>query len=540
VNLKIKTNVARAFLAAAQTFKQVHNVIWEYVANELQYRDPKVPAKIFVVIEKDKISIAGNGSGMDENDLEHFFTLHGENRERARGSGGRGKFGTGKSSAFAIANSLNITSCKNNKEFKFNITRKYLKKYEKTGENIPLEECILVNGKKVLKPNGTIFELENFFEGIKINNKEIISFIEKHIKKYKGAEIWVNNYLCQIKEPIFKLEKKFNSIENGFKKIGNINLILRSSPQPLEKEDQGVSILSNGHLHEMTLGGVEGKEMANYIFGEIDCPLLDQDNQDISPYSMSRDMTLVKHNPIVRELHNFIGLKAEELRAHLLQEHKENKKTEQAQKLQKVADKIALRINDHFRNYIDKIKMNIARRSDGRTDFMQAKTGFDKTEDNQTLTTGNELNALLNTFQNFDLNNSERNNRDKNKNNKKPNIDKNKEKKAKKTEGGGNKKSSGGSNFKIDYQRHGVSSPRAKYVAEENTVYINLDHPYISSISQEDESFRFTEVTSEIAYTEYAMGLVNLLYNNKYYKDATDEYLQEVRIIVNALSIPQL
>ena len=74
--------------------------------------------------------------------------------------------------------------------------------------------------------------------------------------------------------------------------------------------------------------------------------------------------------------------------------------------------------------------MNIARRSDGRTDFMQAKTGFDKTEDNQTLTTGNELNALLNTFQNFDLNNSERNNRDKNKNNKKPNIDKNKEKKS--------------------------------------------------------------------------------------------------------------
>jgi hypothetical protein len=250
-------------------------------------------------------------------------------------------------------------------------------------------------------------------------------------------------------------------------------------------------------------------------------------------------MTLVKHNPIVRELHKFIGLKAEELRAHLLQEHQENKKSEQAQKLQKVADKIALRINDHFRNYIDKIKMNIARRSDGRTDFMQAKTGTDKTDDNQTLVIGNELNALLNTFQNFDLNNSERNNRDKNKNNKKPNIDQNKEKKAKKTEGGGNKKSSGGSNFKIDYQHHGTSSPRAKYVAEENTVYINLDHPYISSISQDDESFRFTELTSEIAYTEYAMGLVNLLYNNKYYKDNTDEYLQEVRTIVNALSIPQ-
>ena len=45
----------------------------------------------------------------------------------------------------------------------------------------------------------------------------------------------------------------------------------------------------------------------------------------------------------------------------------------------------------------------------------------------------------------------------------------------------------------------------------------------------------FTKISHEIAYTEYAMGLVNLLYQKGYYGDATEEYLQEVREIINAL-----
>ena len=38
--------------------------------------------------------------------------------------------------------------------------------------------------------------------------------------------------------------------------------------------------------------------------------------------------------------------------------------------------------------------------------------------------------------------------------------------------------------------------------------------------------------------TTTVINLINS-YLNKYYKDNTDEYLQEVRTIVNALSIPQ-
>ena len=48
----------------------------------------------------------------------------------------------------------------------------------------------------------------------------------------------------------------------------------------------------------------------------------------------------------------------------------------------------------------------------------------------------------------------------------------------------------------------------------------------------------FNKIAYEIAFTEYAMALVNLLYQKRYFRENTDEYLQEVRQVVNDLSIP--
>ena len=81
-------------------------------------------------------------------------------------------------------------------------------------------------------------------------------------------------------------------------------------------------------------------------------------------------------------------------------------------------------------------------------------------------------------------------------------------------------------------------------MADENTVYINLDHPYISDLKKGNASkditknLFFTKISHEIAYTEYAMGLVNLLHSKQYYGEDTADYLREVRDIINTLSTP--
>jgi hypothetical protein len=541
MNLSFTVNTAKAILHAAQTFKHPQHVIWEYVVNEIQYRDKKIAPKILVRIEKDSIVISGNGSGMDKNDLKRFFTLHGENEERLKGNPGRGKFGTGKSAVFAIAKIFTITTYKNNKEFKLRINYSDLKKNAKSGDAISLEKFIISDGAKVNKPNGTIIEISDFFNGIKINDKEIRIFLEKHLRYYKGAEVWINNHRCEFREPESRQEIfKFNSFENNFNKIGNVNLIIKIALEPLEKHDNGISVLSNNNLHEITLAGSEGREMANYIFGEIDCPLLDDDTAEISSYSMSRDMTLNPQSPVVRELYNFIGLKIEQLRKQLVEQQKEKRKSEEAKKLQKVADNISQIINKHFKDYIDKIKTDNIKKSDGSFYSMPSSSGKNN-DNNETLTLGDQLSALLEINYNkkeFDeKDDPEDKKNDKKSRRKNVKNDDNDEKKAKKINSDGNDNSSGGTKFKVIYDNHGINNARAKFVVEENTVFINLDHPYISSLDKDKESEMFQKVTYEVAFTEYAMGLVRLLYNNKYFKDNTDEYLQEVRSIVNALSI---
>src|SRR5436309_3072138 len=108
--LKVTSHVARDLLASAASFKNEAAVVWEYVVNSLQYVDPGVSPRVQVATDSGRrfINISDNGTGMSVSELEHFFQMHGENLERRAGRAGRGKFGTGKSAAFGIANELRV------------------------------------------------------------------------------------------------------------------------------------------------------------------------------------------------------------------------------------------------------------------------------------------------------------------------------------------------------------------------------------------------------------------------------------------------
>ena len=62
--IKATSNTARAYFAAANLFKHPHTVIWEYVTNEIQYREKGTKPEVHVIIEEDKIIIKG-GEGME-------------------------------------------------------------------------------------------------------------------------------------------------------------------------------------------------------------------------------------------------------------------------------------------------------------------------------------------------------------------------------------------------------------------------------------------------------------------------------------------
>jgi hypothetical protein len=71
----------------------------------------------------------------------------------------------------------------------------------------------------------------------------------------------------------------------------------------------------------------------------------------------------------------------------------------------------------------------------------------------------------------------------------------------------------------------GAESNRAKYVSDERTIYINLDHPQLVAARGagpvEDPTFR--RLAYEVAFTEYSIALATELAQlDGYYIDPTD------------------
>ena len=110
LGLFVKSHVARDLLQNAGLFKTDKLVVWEYVANGLQYTSTGTNPLVKVTLDskKKRIAIQDNGRGMDWAGLQNFFVMHGENQDRKEGRIGRGMFGTGKSAAFGIYRFLKI------------------------------------------------------------------------------------------------------------------------------------------------------------------------------------------------------------------------------------------------------------------------------------------------------------------------------------------------------------------------------------------------------------------------------------------------
>ena len=79
--------------------------------------------------------------------------------------------------------------------------------------------------------------------------------------------------------------------------------------------------------------------MSDRLFGEIDVPVLETVNDDITPFDNTRNNLLNRANPRVVILIGWISQELEKVRQTLVQAERERKKTEQAKKLQEEASR---------------------------------------------------------------------------------------------------------------------------------------------------------------------------------------------------------
>jgi hypothetical protein len=537
--LKVTSHVGRDLLASAASFKSEAAVVWEYVVNSLQYVDPGVSPRVQVTIMlgRNGIEISDNGRGMAAKDLAHFFRMHGENLERLAGRTGRGKFGTGKSAAFGIANVLRVDTVRDGKQNVVSLTRQMIE--ESGGKEIPL--LWEVKDENVDEPNGTTVSILDInLERVK--RASIIEYVERHLQAFRATApaVAIDDHVCSYREPETAETFTFEPSEAQRELLGDVRLIIKVACAPLPQVEQGITVTSGlGNLVAIERAGIETKEFGNYLFGDIDVPALESHPSPIAPYDPTRSLQLNAQHPVVATLLGFIGSKLEEVRASLVRKSKEARKTEQARRLALEADKIAQILNDDFRKISD--RLHEIRAASSRKGSAQAQFGAQATDEGtDDWVRGTQSPGSIPTLE------------PKNENDPTPLKPPRPEPPQVQTRGwpdnlgdnavdpvggvnGKRRRPQGG--FRVEYKNLGKAEERSLYDPPTLTILINLDHVLVSAAlgdgSVEDTTFR--RLSYEIAFSEYAMGLGYEI-SKQDPNIPADDLLYEVRSTLNRIS----
>lgn len=533
--ITVTSNVARDFLQNSAYFGSMPKVVWEYVSNSLDNATDKEPVTVAADISKDAVSIADNGSGMSRADLQAFFQMHGVNRQRQRGKRVRGRFGTGKCAAFGLANTLTIDTVHSGRRNRVELTRADIEA-ARDGQPFPVRDVVV--DTKTDAPNGTRVIITDLL----IRRPDIestIKYVERHLSRYRQrAKVFINTHECQFDEPLANEVIERHPHDRLRAEIGDVILFVKVSPIPLELENNGIDILSNGIWHQTTLAGAAGREMSQYIFGEIDIPALEDREWPIPPFDNTRNGTLNVNSPVVVMLFAWLTEEIEAVRKRLTDQDRARKSSEEAKRLQQDAAVIAKILNDDFER--QQMELDAARRltlrqgsadareevtdqegvvmpGDGNeaSEYQQAgnphgngKGGGDKAAPGDTprpgpdLVPGEEPGKLANAL---------------------PGTEKKRR-----------------AMFSIEYRNETSEAKRSRYDADARLIVINLDHPQISGAYRASngniEARHFREICYEVAAVEYAQALPyeRLERDGEFY--TTADALYDVRDTINRIT----
>jgi len=504
-DLKVTSHVGRDILASASAFKTEASVAWEYIANSLQYIDRGVNPVVDVRVGRNQIVISDNGRGMDVTGLELFFTMHAENQERRAGRPGRGKWGTGKSAAFGIANRLRVETVRNGLKNVVELTRDAIDASD--GTHVPV--TWLVRNEASSATNGTIVTISDLL--IKVDASTIIEYVERHLPFFRGSspQVAVNNHVCEFREPTVSRVRTFRPTAAQAKIIGEVELTIKVATSPLKEFEQGIAVTAGaGNLVAIERAGMERKEFGSYLFGDVDVPGLENPSIPIAPYDATRSLQLNPKHPVVATLLGFIGSKLELVRNELLDEQKQARQTEQARRLERESQRIADVINQDYRELRRRLQeIRSATAAAGAASGLYGQSGTGDEDDDVWVAGVDEPGTVVKP----DVAGGQGHGKGR----PRPNIIQigERDEAGNDTvspaggEGSARRKPRGG--FSVDYRPLGVEEDRSKYDAESMTIIINLDHPVVVAALGEGgvESPTFRRLSYEVAFAEYSIAL---------------------------------
>jgi hypothetical protein len=242
-------------------------------------------------------------------------------------------------------------------------------------------------------------------------------------------------------------------------------------------------------------------------------------------------------NETVQAIFSFIGPKIDQVRKELLKAEKERRTSEEAKKLAKQAESIAQVINDDFTDFRHKVAIARARGGKGFDPYSKKQEGGFDEED---LIFGKQLEAdIMSQTGGLGADGGRRTGGAEPRTlgpQVSPPTSPNAPKQGQTAGGSGDRGSSRGG-FRVEFKAMGADENRAKYVREERTIYVNLDHPQLTvargTNSIDDPIFH--RLAYEIAFSEYAIALASELAARDEYIDPSDP-IYDIRATINRLA----
>lgn len=538
-DLQIVSHVGRDILQSAQSFRTPEAAIWEYVVNSLQYLDTGVVAQVEVVLDTKArtVTITDNGTGMDLTGLKHFFTMHGENRERRRGVPGRGKFGTGKSAAFGIGRALRVQTVHQGVRQVVYVDRDMIEAADGSAVTLQFE---VSDEPAPGVPNGTTITIEGV--SVKLKTEPVVSLIERHLTAFasRSPVVTVNGRVCEITRPQVTVTRQFHPQGAAAERLGDVTLTVSAAVTPLDPEHRGVQVtVGEGNLVAIEAAGVDTKEYGNRLLGTIDCPALDDPQYDpVAAYGNNRDLKLNTAHPVALALLTFIGASLEQVRAELVDEGKHARADAEARRLRKTTNAIEAILNEDLVQLRDRLEgpMGNVRK---RTPLPASAAGDVPDEQNLTPQDNGEVRGVTEgTLGTNEVDTDPNPDPAPPVTNPDPHPGGDEASPAGRAEddgpdtltpagGAGSQRPRGG--MSVDPRHLGADFDRYFWDREARVIAINLDHPVVSAArALDDEEATFRRLCFEIAFTAYAIAVADLQLERDGAMDAADA-MYEVR-----------
>ena len=520
--IEVRSHVSRDFLQNAAYFNTMPKVVWEYVSNSVDNAKPNQMVNVEVRISERRVVISDDASGMSRGQLADFFQMHGENVRRSRGERVRGRYGTGKCAAFGIADTLRVETYQNGILNSVELTRQDIER-SRSGNPFTVKD-IHVDKPTTQKDGTTIL-----ISGINVRNLDrpsTIAYVERHLgRQLTKHNVVINDHVCEYQEPVSYMERRFSPPTSIASTIGNLELVVKVSPTPLDKERAGIDILSFGNWHDTYSGDIE-TDLAKRVFGYVDMRALEEkaDSEKIPPFDNTRNMTLNKSNPMVVTLLGWVDQCLHDVARELEREEKDRRATEEAKRLTRQARELAQILNDDFRRL--RLELEKIRRA---TRLKQGDEIGDIVPGEGDIDTEYRLGgAEHGEGTRGDSSGPGEEDRPG------PSL---LEGSAKGGPSAVKERSQKRSTFEVDYRKEQEQSPRSHYEKEIRTIVMNLDHPQLARAAQQGgiDGKAFREMSQEIAFVEYALALCNeRLERDPFYESG--DMMMDIRETINRVS----